>query len=157
MFLEFLPLLSCGLKNCHTSGSNKPQAAVTQGCVIGTFQMNAKYSRTALPTDASLFLLELQRISEESCNLSYVYPNWLLFFALEGFANCICILYFAKRLQNRSMSLLHSPNRWHWAVKELVSEKRHLWTVSQTLIIWETQQQKLDIKWHKWLLEDTIS
>lgn len=49
---------------------------------------------SVLPTDAFLFLLELQRISEESSNLFYIYPNWLLFFALEGAANCVCSLSF---------------------------------------------------------------
>lgn len=47
-----------------------------------------------LPTDAFLFLLELQRISVESSNLFYIYPNWLLFFALEGVANRVCSLSF---------------------------------------------------------------
>lgn len=60
----------------------------------------------AFPTHAFLFLLELQRISEESSNLFYIYANWLLFFALEGAANCVCSPHYVKRLQNSSIPLL---------------------------------------------------
>lgn len=53
----------------------------------------------AFPAYNFLFLLELHKISEESSNLFYIYPNWLLFFALEGVADCVCSLYFVKGLQ----------------------------------------------------------
>lgn len=42
MFLQSLPLLSSGLKNYQKRGSHKPQAAVTEGCVIRASGMNAK-------------------------------------------------------------------------------------------------------------------
>jgi len=60
----------------------------------------------AFPADTFLFLVELQRISEESYNLFYIYPKWLGFFALEGVANCVCSLYLVKRLQNSNIPVL---------------------------------------------------
>lgn len=60
----------------------------------------------AFPADAFCFLVGLQRISEASPNLFYVFPNQLLFFALAGARNGRCSLFFVKRLQSRSISLL---------------------------------------------------
>lgn len=144
MLLSSLPLLSCGLRTVTRGAVTNHRQLLHKVALLG-HQEWMQNSPGRLNFSTWYFLVELQRISEESSNLFYLYPSRLLFSALEGAANCVCSLYFVKRLKTSSIPLL-AQSRWHWAGKELFAEECQLRRVFQTLIIWETQKQKVRCK-----------